>query len=81
MAKPSTDLHDVPKELERKIIPFVSVRDCDKYMTFLTKVFGAEEAYPASKDPTGKVCAVLCIFLGVSCLKVFFILQQYYYSS
>ncbi|CAM9669072.1 unnamed protein product [Scytosiphon promiscuus] len=58
VAKPSTALHDVPKELEQKVVPFVSVRDCDKYMTFLTEVFGAVEAYPASKDPNGKImCA------------------------
>lgn len=55
VAKPSTPLHDMPKELEHKIVPFVSVRDCNSYVTFLTKVFGAEEAFPASKDPSGKV--------------------------
>ena len=48
-------LHDVPAELARKIIPFVSVRDCAAYMTFLTDVFGAEVVYPPAKDPTGKV--------------------------
>lgn len=51
----STPLHDVPKELARKVIPFVSVRDAAGYITFLTEVFGAETVYPPAKDPTGKV--------------------------
>lgn len=49
-------LEDVPKELARKIVPFVSVRDCAGYMTFLAEAFGATVAYPPAKDPTGKVC-------------------------
>ena len=48
-------LEDVPKELARKIVPFVSVRDCAGYMTFLAEALGATVAYPPAKDPTGKV--------------------------
>lgn len=55
MSNTTKALHDVPAELARKIIPFVSVRDCAAYMTFLTDVFGAEVVYPPAKDPTGKV--------------------------
>lgn len=51
----TNELHDVPAELARKIVPFVSVLDCAAYMTFLTNVFGAEVVYPPAKDPTGKV--------------------------
>lgn len=48
-------IHDVPKELARKIIPFVSVRDAAAYVTFLSEAFGAETVYPPAKDPKGKV--------------------------
>lgn len=51
----SGTLEDVPKELARKVIAFVSVRDCAAYMTFLEKAFGATVSYPPAKDPTGKV--------------------------
>lgn len=52
----STDnLQDVPKELARKMIPFVSVRDAAGYITFLTEVFGAETMYPPAKHSNGKV--------------------------
>ena len=51
----SSTICDVPEHLARKIIPFVSVGDAAAYMDFLSKAFDAEEAYPASKDPTGKV--------------------------
>ena len=47
-------IEDVPKELARKIVPFVSVRDCAGYMTFLSKALGATVVYPPAKDPTGK---------------------------
>lgn len=60
------DLHDVPPELARKIVPFVSVRDCAAYMTFLTTVFGAEVVYPPAKDPTGKVLSIRHIELFTS---------------
>ncbi|CAN0506602.1 unnamed protein product, partial [Ectocarpus sp. 12 AP-2014] len=68
-------IEDVPKELARKIIPFVSVRDCSAYMTFLTDALGAEVLYPPAKDPTGKImCAEMkinggIIMLGDHCSK------------
>ncbi|CAN0578931.1 unnamed protein product, partial [Ectocarpus sp. 12 AP-2014] len=59
-------IEDVPKELARKIIPFVSVRDCPAYMTFLTDALGAEVLYPPAKDPTGKImCAEMKINGGI----------------
>ncbi|CAM9720687.1 unnamed protein product [Ectocarpus sp. 6 AP-2014] len=59
-------IEDVPKELARKIVPFVSVRDCSAYMTFLTDALGAEVVYPPAKDPTGKImCAEMKINGGI----------------
>lgn len=49
------NLEDVPKELARKVVPFVSVRDCAGYITFLAEALGATVVYPPAKDPTGKV--------------------------
>lgn len=49
-------LQDVPEELARKVVPFVSIRDATSYLAFLSEAFGAQEMYPPSKDPTGKVC-------------------------
>lgn len=51
----SSTICDVPEHLARKIIPLISVDDAAAYMDFLSKAFDAEEAYPALKDPTGKV--------------------------
>lgn len=44
----------MPKELERKIIPAISVNNADKYVAFLSEAFGAEQASPIMKDPNGK---------------------------
>lgn len=55
MGDTTETLHDMPEELSRMMIPFVSVRDAAAYITFLTEVFGAEITYPPAKDSNGKV--------------------------
>ncbi|CBN76982.1 glyoxalase family protein [Ectocarpus siliculosus] len=59
-------IEDVPKELARKVIPFILVRDCPAYMTFLTDALGAEAVSPPDKAPTGKImCAQMKINGGI----------------
>lgn len=48
-------IEDVPKELERKIIPYVMVKDATSYLKFLSEVFEAEIVMPPAKAPDGKV--------------------------
>lgn len=48
-------IEDVPKELERTVMPFVSVKDAPGFLKFLGEVFGAEPAMEAAKEPSGKV--------------------------
>lgn len=45
----------MPKELEHKIVPFVSVKDAPGYLKFLSEVLGAEPVTDAVKGTSGKV--------------------------
>lgn len=48
-------IEDFPKELERTVMPFVSVKNAPGFLDFLGEVFGAEPAMEAAKEPGGKV--------------------------
>lgn len=48
-------MEDVPKELERKVIPLVMVRDSAAYLDFLSEVFGAECTSRVTEGPDSKV--------------------------
>lgn len=55
IADSESSVEDIPKELERKIIPYLKVKDASDYLKFLQDVFGAEIVTPPAKDPDGYV--------------------------